>query len=135
MEGKGERISPEDALDRAFWMVKAPSLAMLVTPTLVYVLLSHYKYLPSIGPAGLKWAAPFFLLSFVGGWLVWSIQVPRWRLWAYRRVKNIGLLKDMAVQSQLVWSDTNIFTKTEIMSKEVRAELARLEGESKTGSH
>jgi hypothetical protein len=120
-------VSPEEALRRAFWMVKLPSMAVLLGPLLTFVLLAKLKYVPSIGYPGMKWAAPFFLVSFVGGWLVWSIQVPRWRLWAYRRVNDIALLKELAVERHIIWQDGSIFEKTEIASPHVRDELRRLE--------
>jgi hypothetical protein len=128
------RVSAEDALRRAFWTVKVPSLALLLAPLLGFIVLAKLRYIPGIGYAGMKWAIPTFFISFVGAWLVWSIQVPRWRLWAYRRVTDIGRLKMLAVERQIVWKDGSIFEKTEIMSRSVRDELHRLEAASGNGA-
>ena len=130
MGSDAQKISPEDALDRAFWMVKVPSISALVTPMFAFVFLAKLKYIPSIGYEGMKWGLPAFLLGFIAGWLVWSVQVPRWRLWAYPRVRDIALLKELAAQSNLLWRDGTLFAKTEIMSNKVRDELRRLEAAS-----
>lgn len=69
-----------------------------------------------------------FLLSGFGlGWLVWSIQVPRWRVWAYRRVNNLDALKDAAVDASLIWPEGHVFERTEIRSRDQAGELLRLE--------
>ncbi|WP_415878125.1 hypothetical protein [Methylomonas sp. TEB] len=119
-------ISPEQALHKAFWMIKVPSMSLLLGPLLTYVLLAKLKIIPSIGYEGMKWALPCFLIAFFGGWLVWSIQVPRWRLWAYRQVEDIALLDRLAVERKLIWQAGSVFEKTEIMSSEVSAELEKL---------
>ena len=123
-------VTVDEALRRAFWTVKVPSMFVLLVPLLTYIVLAKLKYLPRIGYAGMKWFVPIFLLALVGSWLVWSIQVPRWRLWAYRRVMDISLLKEHAIQKQIIWNDESIFTRTEIMSSQVRDELGQLEGAS-----
>lgn len=119
-------MSPEQALRKAFWMVKVPSMSLLLGPLLVYVLLGKLKLIPTIGYEGMKWAGPCFLVAFVGGWLAWSIQVPRWRLWAYRQVEDIARLDRLAVEHQLIWPAGSMFEKTELMSSAVRAELKKL---------
>jgi hypothetical protein len=117
----------EEALNRGFWTVKVPSMAVFLGPIAVFLTLGKLGYIPTIGYPGMKWALPTFVVSLVGSWLVWSIQVPRWRLWSYRRVKSIALLKQMAVANQIIWNDGNAFERTEIMSRAVREELKRLE--------
>lgn len=104
-------------------------MAVLLVPLVAFVMFAKLGYIASVGYAGMKWALPTFFVSFVGSWLVWSIQVPRWRLWAYRHVGDIPLLKRLAAAKQLIWNDGSIFEKTEIMSRSVREELKRLEAE------
>lgn len=123
-------ISPEQALSKAFWMVKLPSMAALILPLMAYVVLSKLRYLPSMGYPGLKWFILFFSVSFTGAWLIWSIQVPRWRLWAYRRIKDVKLLEHLAMQNQIIWETRSIFEKTEIMSRKARNEIQKLREES-----
>jgi hypothetical protein len=129
-----ETITAEQALKRAFWRVKLPSMAILIVPLLAYAGLAKLNYVPSYGYAGMRLALPTLLFSFVGSWLVWSVQVPRWRLWAYRRVKDIEQLKELAIERQYIWPDGSIFEKTEIMSRKVRDELRKLEEVSKRGA-
>jgi hypothetical protein len=102
-------------------------MVALVAPLVAYVTLEELSYVPSKGAAGIGWFALAFATAFVGGWLVWAVQVPRWRLWAYRRVGNIRALKRLAVAHQYVWPEGSVFERTEIMSAAVRAELRSLE--------
>lgn len=120
-------ISVEQALRKGFWMVKLPSMSILLGPLAIMVWAMKAGFIPSMGYEGMKWFVPTFSISFVGSWLIWSIQVPRWRLWAYPRVGNILQLKALAAERQLIWRDGSLFEKTEIMSRSMRAELLRLE--------
>lgn len=120
-------MTPEDAIRKAFWSVKIPTLVVLLGPNLIFVFLSRAGYFPSVGLEGLKWFAPAIIFGFVGGWLVWSIQVPKWRLSVYREVDNIVELKQLAVAHQIIWPDGHFFERTEIMSDATRAEIKKLE--------
>ena len=57
-----------------------------------------------------------FVGCFIAAWLWWSVQVPKWRLWAYERVDDIPELKRRAIEAQLIWPDGSIFSRTEIKS-------------------
>ena len=117
----------DEALKRALWHIKVPSMTVLLAPLILYVTFAKLGYLPSIGYEGLKWFTPTFIISIGGSWLVWSIQVPRWRLWAYKRVNDISLLKEEAEYSQIIWPEGSFFSKTEWASKRVWDEISRLE--------
>jgi hypothetical protein len=127
MREQHDQVSVEEALQHGFWTVQVPSMAALFIPIAAFIALAKLGYIPSIAYPGMKWAVPTFLAALTAAWLIWSVQVPRWRLWAYRRVRDIALLKQRAVESQLIWPDSSIFTRTEIMSSGIRAELEQLE--------
>ena len=120
-------MTPREAVNRAFWTIQVPSMAIFFVPGSAYILLGGLGYIPRYGLEGFKW----FLLVFVGGlaasWLIWSIQVPRWRLWAYRQVDDLDELKREAVTRQIIWPEGSLFEKTEIVSQKVRKEILRLE--------
>jgi len=65
--------------------------------------------------------------AWCGAWLLWSWLVVRWRLWAYRRVKDLDELKRLAVEAQVIWPEGHPFQRTELRSGAIREELARLE--------
>jgi hypothetical protein len=127
-------VTTRDALRRAFWMVKLPSMVLLIGPLLGMYLAMKWGWLPSRGISGLKWFGPIFLFAFVGGWLVWSLQVSKWRLWAYERVDDIQELKAAAVATQVVWPDHSIFTRTEIARHATWVRIRKLEAEKLHGS-
>lgn len=121
------RISVATALRRGFWMVKFPSMAVLIGPLVLGYFGEDLGLIPNKAPADWKWFGFIFAVAFFGGWLVWSIQVPRWRLWAYERVANIEALKVAAIESQLVWPDESIFTRTEIANRETWRQIREFE--------
>ena len=66
-------------------------------------------------------------LSFAAAWFAWSVQVPRWRVWAYRHVSDIEALKASAVSAGLIWPEGHFFQRTEFRTAAQSDELARLE--------
>lgn len=60
-------------------------------------------------------------------WLVWSITITRWKLWALKRVRNIEKLKKNAVEENLMWYDGTVFAKTAFHFKGEKALLKLLE--------
>jgi hypothetical protein len=120
-------VTADQAIARAFWMVKLPSMAVLIVPCLAGWLGVRLHYLPSYGLPGLQWAGPVLLLAIGGGWLIWSIQIPKWRLWAYEHVQDIRELKRKAAQSQLIWPEGHFFERTEIASRETWRRVRSLE--------
>ncbi|WP_374029960.1 hypothetical protein [Bdellovibrio bacteriovorus] len=112
-----------------------PSMFAAFFPWLLFIVLSNYGLVESVGTKGFLWFAFFFGGGFVLGWLVWSVQVPKWRLQAYSIVENIEELKEAAIAASLIWPDKSIFTKTEIASKELREKIRLLESKkSQSGS-
>jgi hypothetical protein len=120
-------MTPSEALRHGFWTVKLPSMTLLLGPIGAYLIAAKLKVVPTFGTAGMLWAVPAFLIAFVGGWLVWSIQIPKWRLWAYERVDDIDALEEAAVGVQLIWPKGSIFERTEIASANTWARIRALE--------
>jgi hypothetical protein len=65
--------------------------------------------------------------GFVSAWLWWSVSIPKWRLWAYEHVVDLGKLKQSAVEVGLTWPDGNFFERTEIKSTKHAAREKKLE--------
>ncbi len=74
-----------------------------------------------------KAAALAFLLSWPLAWLCWSLLVPRWRIWAYERIEDIGQLKRSAVTAGLIWREGHFFERTEIRTPYQRRRIRELE--------
>ena len=106
-------------------------MTILLVPLILYVALAKLDYIPSIGYEGFKWFAPILVISISGSWLIWSVQVPRWRLWSYQRVKDISQLKQEAEYSQIIWPKGSFFQKTEWASQKVWDEINQLENKFK----
>src|SRR5215510_3499474 len=102
-------MAPEAAVSRAFWTVKVPSLVLLFTPWVGFVILAKVHCVPSTGSAGLECFLAAFLGGFAAGWLAWSMLVPRWRLWAYQQVDDIEALKRAAAVAHVIWPQGHPF--------------------------
>ena len=83
------------------------------------------------GEAGLIVVVGLLVAALPSAWIGWSIQVPRWRLWAYRRVADIEALKLAAISANLIWPEGHFFERTEFRSRDQIAEMSRLEMASK----
>lgn len=83
------------------------------------------------GEAGLVVVIGLLVAALPSAWIGWSVQVPRWRLWAYRRVADIEALKSAAVSASLIWPEGHFFERTEFRSRDQVAEMSRLEAASK----
>ncbi len=66
-----------------------------------------------------------FVISFILGWLVWSLFIAKWRIWAFEKIdeKFHAILKNEAIQAKLIWPDGHIFEKTEIRTVEQKAKI------------
>lgn len=120
-------MTTEEALRKGFWMIRAPSTFLMVSPLLANAALAEFGYIPHFGYEGMKWFLPMFLGGFSLGWLVWSIQVPRWKLLVYPNVNNLADLKKRAVVEKLIWPTGHLFEKTEIASSRVRKRIREIE--------
>lgn len=97
--------------------VNGPVILMLVGPLGAFIVLSKNGLISQ----SYNWTViPAFLAGFVAAWVWWSFSVPRWRVWAYERVNEIGLLKERAVAVGLTWPDTHVFGKTEFKTRALR---------------
>ena len=117
--------SPPDALKGTVSVGKAIALGLLWVNGPVAALLFSPLFLFDWGirsgmvPRSQNWLGlPVFVTGFSLAWLWWSITVPKWRLWAYERVIDIGRLKQRAVAVGITWPDGSIFSKTEWKSRE-----------------
>ena len=66
-----------------------------------------------------------FVISFILGWLVWSLFIAKWRIWAFEKTDERfhSILKKEAIQAKLIWPDGHIFEKTEIRTDEQKAKI------------
>lgn len=66
-------------------------------------------------------------IGFRLAWGYWARTVPRWRLWAYPRVKNIRRLRKVAVLVGLIWPDDHEYEATEVRTKKMDQEIKEWE--------
>ncbi|MBL4643319.1 MAG: hypothetical protein JKY44_06985 [Flavobacteriaceae bacterium] len=65
------------------------------------------------------------VISFISGWIIWSLFIAKWRIWAFEKIdeKFHRQLKKEAIKAKLIWSDGHIFEKTEIRTEEQKAKI------------
>jgi hypothetical protein len=134
--GRGAKVrpmAPERAVNRAFWTVKLPSLALIFTPLVCFTIFGKLQWIPTNGIAGFRWFLAAFLSGFGAGWFVWSVQVPRWRRWAYEQVDDIEALKLAATEAGILWPQGHPLERTELASRRLRMRIRQLESEKISG--
>ena len=108
------------SVERALWTgtaaVNLPVFVILTTPLWLRFLNPKFEVL--------DFAFPLF---FVAAWFWWSVTVPKWRLWAYKRVDHVQELKRQAVTFGLTWPSGSFFERTEIKTSAHRQAEKRLE--------
>jgi hypothetical protein len=79
---------------------------------------------------GLGFFACGAILPWVAAWLWWSINVPKWRIWALAFARDWPALEPQAVQAGLLWSERTWFGRlcasTEIWTRDDRDKFAAL---------
>ena len=120
-----ERITIDQAVDKARLTINLPATLIMMVAWAQALL---------IVPLG-KMPLPVMLVSiFIGvsgwpmSWLYKAYMTPRWKLWAYLRVANVQQLKEAAVKGRVLGADNSFAEKSEICSKDMRAQILKLEG-------
>jgi hypothetical protein len=120
-------VTIDQAISHGTRIVNLPVFAFLCTPAVVLVGGRH-TLARLVGEDAFSIAVVIlFCVCFIAAWLWWSVQVPKWRLWAYEHVENIPELKRRAIEAQLIWPDGSIFARTEIKSAAHAARERELE--------
>jgi hypothetical protein len=119
------RVSVDAALRRGQWTVNGPVHALMWGPVGVAA------FLAALNGADVKtamcWGAVGFVVGWPLAWLSWSIQVPRWKVWAWARVEDLDELKARAVAGKLIWPDGHLFGRTEIWTPSLRRRMSEIE--------
>ncbi len=120
-----DRITIDQAVDKARLTINLPATLIMMVAWAQALL---------IVPLG-KMPLPVMLVSiFIGvsgwpmSWLYKAYMTPRWKLWAYARVANVQQLKEAAVKGRVLGADNSFAEKSEICSKDMRAQILKLEG-------
>lgn len=71
-------------------------------------------FLPIIFFAGL-------LLIILACWVLWSVRITDWKLWAFENVRNVHELEKRAIQERIIYEPNNSFSKTEFWTNEKKA--------------
>lgn len=123
-----ERVGVRRAIIVGMIWVNGTAMLGMAIPWLMIGLLGSYGVLDRLsGEASLALVLGLLVAALPASWLGWSIQVPRWRLWAYRRVADIEALKSAAASASLIWPEGHFFERTEFRNRDQIAEMSRLE--------
>lgn len=116
-----QQITVDKAIKRGHLIVNVPVFIAIFGCPVLALYLEKQNLIPAWG-IGIA-----FLIGFVLAWLIWSLMITKWRIWAFENVRNVHELKKRAIQEKLIWNDGNIFEKTEIRNVEDKLKLKKLE--------
>lgn len=116
------------------WVVGSALMAMALPAGLTALAVSYGGVeLPRTGAP----VAIFFVAQAIAaitcGLVAHAVMAPRWRLWAYRRVPSVLLLKQRAEGARITYSPQHFLGRIEWTSKRAQDELQRLEWAGGTG--
>jgi hypothetical protein len=69
-----------------------------------------------------------FILGIVISWLLWSLLITKWRLWAFNQIHEDDWykLKELAIINKLIWDDGSDFELTEIRTNEDNEQIIEI---------
>jgi hypothetical protein len=108
----------------------SPAKAVLVGTLVVNVPVLGFLFGPGFAATRLGYESLFLYIfgaSFFIAWGWWSISLPRWRLWAYQRVKSTGEVHSRALAAGLVWPRGSLPERTEFRTAGMRQRQRELE--------
>ncbi len=116
-----ETVSVDKAISRGQKTVYLPLIFIFIFVMLVPVYLClEYGF-----PDSLIFFAIFAAL--LSSWLYWNLAIVRWRLWAFRKVRNVHQLQSFAMREKLFWPAGHFINKTVIWTRSQRGEWKQLE--------
>lgn len=98
-------VTVDEAISKGHRMVNYPVFIIIIGVIGLTIYLVLQKIIPT-------WCFPVgFILAFGFAWLMWSIMITKWRLWAFDNVRNVHELKKRAIQEKLIWADNSILKR------------------------
>ena len=116
---KEEEIELNKVLNKGLIFINLPVMVVM------FGFMGLFYYLNKSGLISKPIMLVGFVISFILGWLVWSLLIPKWRIWAFEKIDERfhSILKNEAVQAKLIWPDGHIFEKTEIRTDEQKTKI------------
>ena len=117
-----ENVTVDKALNRGqLILIVVPLLTMtMVFGLLIYLIIKKIIDSPVYIPLML-------VVGITSGWLVWSYNVVKWKVWAFENVRNVHELRRKAIDQKLIWPDGNWFNKSEIWAYEQKRKWKHIE--------
>lgn len=93
---------------------------------IMFGIMSSFFYFSSIKEIPFYFTPLSFIIGPFCGWVYWSYAIVKWKLWAFKNVRNRHELKEKAIRTQLIWPDNSVFNKTEIWTTFQRKEWEKI---------
>ena len=116
-----KRVTVSQALKRAQWSINGLAFICMTGSPILGIYLYAQKLIPAWG------IGVMFMLGFLLAWLMWSLLITKWKVWAFENVRNVHELKRKAIETKVIWPDDSIFNKTEIWTSSDRRKWEHLQ--------
>jgi len=121
-------VSNKQLITTGTLWVNVPVMVLLFGGTAGAAGLLHLAY--PAGSPGLDGIVAF-AVAFVLAWLWWSVNLPKWRIWALERTGDWPALRVEAIKAGLIWDEATaagrLFRSTEIRSAKDQRRISELE--------
>ena len=113
-------VSVKQALKKGQVSVTIPVFIIMFTVMCSLFYFSSVKVIP------FYFTPLSFIIGPFCGWIFWSFAIVKWKLWAFKNVRNRHELKQKSIRAGLIWGDESFFNKTEIWTKFQREEWKKI---------
>lgn len=113
-------VSVKQALNKGQLAINIPVFIIM------FGVISLLFYLSAIKEIPFYFTPLSFVIGPFCGWIYWSFAIVKWKLWAFKNVRNRHELKEKAIRTQLIWPDSSIFNKTEIWTDYQKREWIKI---------
>jgi len=120
-----ETTSIDNAIKKGHRMITRPMLIICCATFGIFLSLNSFfeKHLINGLFFGILMLFSMVLFPFIYRGFV----LPKWKIWAYKNVRNVHELKKRAIQEDILFEKQNIFTKIEFLSKRDNSEWKLIE--------
>jgi hypothetical protein len=118
-------ISIDKAIKKGHRMINRPMLIICCITFVTFLSLNSFfeKHLIT----GLLFVILMLFSMILFPFIYRGFVLPKWKIWAFKNVRNVHELKKRAIQEDLLFEKQNIFTKIEFLSKKEKSEWKLIE--------
>lgn len=116
-----QKVTIDDAIEKGERFVNYPSYIILSIGVFLII------YLGNLFNYTLWFYIVGFIVILAISCFYWSLNIAKWRIWAFSEVRNVHELKKRAIQQHIIGVENGVFEKLEIRNKNQQEQWQKLQ--------